>query len=83
MRTIYSMLGVVALVIAALLTFGFMSIDQTRPAIAPSVTVSGGQAPAFRADVANVQVGTEQKVIEVPKVEVQKPAGAPTNTPAQ
>ena len=50
-------------VIVALMYFGFINIDQTRPALV--------QAPQFKADVARVSVGTEKKTVEVPTVNVE------------
>ena len=79
MRTLLILVGVAALVILAGMASGFINIDQTQTAQLPRI--EGGQAPEFKADVGKIDVGTEQKVIEVPKVEVQKPAADPT--PAQ
>jgi len=66
MRGFFFLLGIVALVGAALLIFGIVSIDQTRAGVV--------QAPQFKADVARVSVGTENKTVTVPTVDVQKPA---------
>ncbi len=66
MRTLLVLIGIVALIAVALMYFGFINIDQTRPAL--------GQAPAFKADVARVSVGTENKTVAVPTVNVEKPA---------
>lgn len=66
MRTLLVLIGIVALVAIALMYFGFINIDQTRPGVV--------QAPAFKADVARVSVGTENKTVAVPTVNVEKPA---------
>ena len=42
MRTLLALLGVIALIVVALMYFGFINIDQTRPALV--------QAPQFKAD---------------------------------
>ena len=68
MRALLTLLGLVIIVGVVLLYFGIISIDQTRPGIV--------QAPQFHADVAKVTVGTENKTVAVPKIDVQKPAGA-------
>jgi hypothetical protein len=68
MRTLFALLGVVALVVVALMQFGLLSIDQTRPALV--------QTPQFQADVARVSVGTENKTVAVPTVNVEKPGNA-------
>jgi len=66
MRTLLVLLGVVALVAVAAMYFGLISIDQTRP--------GSIQTPKFQADVARVSVGTENKTVAVPSINVQKPA---------
>ena len=65
MRSLLALLGVAALVVVALMYFGLINIDQTRPAVV--------QAPQFKADVARVSVGTEDKTVSVPTVNVEKP----------
>lgn len=64
MRAILFLLALVALGAVALMQFGFISVDQTRPALV--------QAPRFEAEVGRVSVGTENKTVQVPTVEVQK-----------
>ncbi|USU04062.1 hypothetical protein NF700_11895 [Sphingomonadaceae bacterium OTU29MARTA1] len=68
MRTLLALIGVIALVAVALMYFGLINIDQTRPAMV--------QAPQFKADVARVSVGTEDKTVSVPTVNVEKPGNA-------
>ena len=65
MRTLLALLGIIALIVVALMYFGLINIDQTRPAVV--------QAPQFKADVARVSVGTEDKTVSVPTVNVEKP----------
>lgn len=66
MRALLFILGLAALALVAALQFRLIDIDQTRPAVV--------QAPRFEADVARVSVGTENKTIELPRVDVEKPA---------
>ena len=80
MRTLLALLGIVVIVVVVLMAFGFINIDQTRQAQLPQVSVQGGQAPKFQADVASVAVGTENKTVQMPTVQVNKPAPTP---PAQ
>lgn len=65
MRTLFALIGIIALIVVALMYFGLINIDQTRSAVV--------QAPQFRADVARVSVGTENKTVAVPTVNVEKP----------
>lgn len=86
MRGLLALVGVVALILVGAMALGFVRVNQTRDAKLPAVALVGGQSPKFNADVAHVTVGTEQKTvrvptvemkdqpIEVPKVKVDKPA---------
>lgn len=65
MRSLLVLVAVAALVVLAAMQFGFINIDQTSPGMV--------KAPTFSADVATVKVGTENKTVEVPTVNVQKP----------
>lgn len=75
MRAFLAILGVAALVVAALMAFNFISIDQTRTAALPQVKLEGGQAPKFDVDVGKVDVGTVNRTVEVPAIKVERPAG--------
>jgi len=54
---------------------GACDVDQTKEGELPEVEVnaSGGQLPEFDVDAPTVNVGTENKVIEVPTVDVDAP----------
>lgn len=73
MRPIFTLLGVAVLLLAAAMVFGFINIDQTRPAVV--------QAPAFHASVGSVKLGTEQKTVAIPTLRVEKADN--TAAPAQ
>ena len=64
MRVLLVLLGLAVLALAAAMAWGIVSIDQTRPAVV--------QAPRFEADVGRVRVGTEEKTVTVPTVDVDK-----------
>ena len=68
MRSLLALLGVAALVVLALMYFGLINIDQTSPGVV--------QAPTFKADVARVSVGREDKTVSVPTVNVERPGNA-------
>jgi hypothetical protein len=82
MRAILFVLIVAVLVIIAGIASGFLNINQIRGARAPDiaatsngVTAKGGQAPAFDVETGSVKVGTKQRTVNVPTLEVQKPRG--------
>ena len=89
MRAIILVLVVLVLVILAGVTTGYIHINQTRDAQAPSlsasrngVTAKGGQAPAFDVETGTVKVGAANATVKVPKLEVVPPqnqAAATTN----
>jgi hypothetical protein len=78
--------GIVVLAFA----LGFINIDQTKSAKLPNVNVqtSGGQAPSFDVNTAEINVGSKKATIDVPTVGTKeetidvptvgmKPAGNP------
>jgi hypothetical protein len=82
LRTIIFVLVIAILVVIAGIATGFLNINQIRGAQTPQisatgngVTAKGGQAPAFEVETGSVKVGTQQKTVKVPTLEVQKPAG--------
>ncbi len=90
MRAFLFVLIVAILVVIAGIATGFLNINQIRGAKAPDITATsngltakGGQAPAFDVETGSVKVGTKQRTVNVPTLEVQKPqgnvAGAQTN----
>jgi len=74
MRAILGLAVLVVLLLIAGLWTGLLRVDQTQQAQLPKISVSGGQAPKFDVQTANVDVGTTQTTIDVPKVETEKKA---------
>ena len=70
MRTLLSLVAIIVLVVVGLMYFGIINIDQTRQGVV--------QAPKFQADVAKVTLGTENKTVAVPTIDVQRPGETPT-----
>ena len=64
-------------VVTALGTFALAlsgcDVEQTQEGELPEVDVQGGQAPEYDVDTADVDVGTEERVVEVPTVDVEEP----------
>jgi len=60
---------------ASIVGLGACDVDQTKEAELPDVEVnaSGGQLPEYDVDAPTVNVGTENKTIEVPTVDVDAP----------
>lgn len=78
MRAILFILILVVLAGLILLGTGLININQTRPAAVPDVdttqggvTASGGQTPAFDIETGSVAVGTTQRNVSVPSVEIR------------
>ncbi|MBC7520356.1 MAG: hypothetical protein H7268_04600 [Sandarakinorhabdus sp.] len=62
---------IVGLVVAAF-ALGLVNIDQIRSGKAPTVSVqaSGGEAPVFDIQTADIDVGKKQETVKVPTVDV-------------
>ena len=60
-------------------------VDQTKEGEMPDVDVnaSGGQLPEFNVEGPTVNVGTENKTVQVPTVDVDVPDEAEGNTTNQ
>ena len=62
---------VAVLAIIAAFAFGLIDVNQTKDTKLPEIKAEGGQLPAFDADVADVDVGTKNTTVELPKVDVE------------
>lgn len=51
-------------------------VDQTEEGEMPDVDVQGGNMPEYDVETADVDVGTEEKTVEVPDVDVTMPDDA-------
>ncbi|MEO6255943.1 MAG: hypothetical protein ABIO69_03965 [Sphingomicrobium sp.] len=60
---------------ASFLTFTACNVDQTKKGEMPDVDVNatGGQLPEYNVQGPTVNVGTENKTVEVPTVDVTPP----------
>jgi len=58
---------------AGSLALAACDVDQTKEGEVPDVdvNVSGGQLPEYNVDAPEVTVGTENKVVQVPTVDVE------------
>jgi hypothetical protein len=80
LRTIVFILIIVVILVIGGIASGLVDINQIRGAKAPQisatsngVTAKGGQAPAFDVETGSVKVGSTQKTVQVPTLQVQKP----------
>jgi hypothetical protein len=73
------------LVGASCLALVACDVDQTKEGNLPDVDVnaSGGQLPEFNVEGPDVNVGTENKTVQVPTVDVDVPDEAEGNTTNQ
>ena len=79
MRTVMLILIIAVVVLIGAFATGYININQTRGAKAPSVEAAdgtiratGGQSPAFEVQTGSVEVGTRDANVAVPKVEVRR-----------
>jgi hypothetical protein len=73
MRFIGGLLVLALIVIGLGLATGFIDLRKTQDGRLPEVAVKEGALPKYEANVAKIEVGSETKTIEVPKVDVKKP----------
>lgn len=72
MRFLLILVGLFALLFLGAWALGLVDLRQTQIARAPEVKVEGGQAPGFAVNVATVELGTENRSVEVPTVGTTK-----------
>jgi len=79
MRTVMLILIIAVVALIGAFATGYIDINQTRGAKAPSVEAAdgtiratGGQSPAFEVQTGSVEVGTKDANVSVPKVEVKR-----------
>jgi hypothetical protein len=65
MRFLLALIGLAAVVLIVLLSFGFLTLNGT-PGSLPTVKVEGGSAPSVDANVAHVNFGSENKSVAIP-----------------
>ncbi|ABG32040.1 hypothetical protein CEP88_02305 [Roseobacter denitrificans] len=74
MRTGFIIAGVAA---AAAIGFGIymVDVDMTEEASLPEVDLSieGGNVPEFDVQTGDIELGTEEVTMEVPKIEIETP----------
>ncbi len=91
MRPVLLILILVVIVFIVAMATGFLHISQTRTAAAPDVSVnragvsaSGGRAPGFDVETGSVSIGTRQRQVNVPSLQVNPPANQQaTNTASE
>ena len=79
MRAILLILIVAVVALIAAIWTGFIDIRQTSPAVAPDIQASdgkltseGGQAPTFDIETGSIGVGTTEREVTVPSIEVKR-----------
>ena len=93
MRAILLILIVAVLAVILAVASGFLHLNLTQGARAPSVavhdgavTTKAGQAPSFEVETGSVAVGTQQKDVTLPRVKLPVPSihvNRPRDTNAQ
>jgi hypothetical protein len=73
LKFVSGLLVVGLIIVAGAFAFGFISVEKTRDAQLPEVAIKKGSLPAYKADVARIEVGTRNETVEVPTVDVAKP----------
>jgi hypothetical protein len=66
-------IGFAVAAFALLIATGFIRFNVEGEAQAPRVEVSGGSAPEVQMEMGRIGVTTEERTVEVPRVEVERP----------
>lgn len=69
MRALVTLLAIIVVIGIVAVATGFVNLHGNGGSL-PSVSVQGGSLPSVKADVGSINVGTENKTVEVPKVSV-------------
>ena len=79
MRAILLILIIAVVALIAAIGTGLIDIRQTSPAVAPSVesrdgklTTQSGKAPTFDIETGSIGVGTSNRTVNVPSIEVKR-----------
>lgn len=73
MRFILTVLVVIVLIAIIGIWTGFLNVSQVREGTMPKIAVTGGQAPKFDVQTANVSVTNTAETVNVPHINVEKP----------
>lgn len=73
MRFIGGLLLIALIVVGAGIATGFIDLQKTQEGRLPAIAVEKGALPKYEANVAKIDVGTRNEVVEVPTVAVKKP----------
>ena len=81
-KTVGAIVAIIVILIVGWFLFFMVDVDQTQEGSMPEVSVEGGQLPEADVDVGDVDVGTEEKTVTVPDVDVTPPADDDNEQPA-
>jgi hypothetical protein len=83
MRAVILILILIVIAFIIAISTGLLHVTQTQSAAAPDVSVnrtgvsaSGGRTPAFDVETGSVSVGTKQRQVKVPTIQVNPPANS-------
>lgn len=73
LRAILVLVGIIVLIVVALMALGMLRIEKQGDAALPTVrfNVEGGHLPRFSAQTGSVGIGTTNRTVELPTVEMQ------------
>jgi len=66
-------IGIIVAVLVVLGLFFFFDMDQTQDGELPNVEVTGGEMPEYDVEAGDVDVGTTERTVTVPTVDIESP----------
>jgi hypothetical protein len=66
-------IGIVVAVLVVLGLFFFFDLNQTQDGELPNVEVTGGEMPEYDVEAGDVDVGTTERTVTVPTIDIESP----------
>lgn len=66
-------LGIIAGLLIVMGLFFFFDVDQTQEGSLPEVEVSGGELPEFDVEAGDVEVGSTERTVTLPTIDIESP----------
>ena len=81
-KAVGAIIAIIAVVAVAYFLFFFVDVDVTQEGSLPEVNVEGGQLPEADVNTGDISVGTEEKTVEVPTIDVTPAPSDSADQPA-
>ncbi|MDY8109652.1 hypothetical protein U0C82_10935 [Fulvimarina sp. 2208YS6-2-32] len=70
-KAIGAIIAIIIVVVVAYFLFFFVDVDVTQEGSLPEVNVEGGELPEADVQTGDVNVGSEERTVEVPTIDIE------------